>query len=74
MQVIKELKDCLFWLMMIQLIHTKNAFYQKLKLKTTTLKLMEEIYDQPMDNLIKQYEEVRKVSTGQVIITRLVVY
>ena len=27
--------------------------------------LMEEIYDQPINNLIKQYDEIRKVSTGQ---------
>ena len=35
-------------------------------MKITTLKLMEGIFcDQPVNNLIKQYDEVRKVSAGQ---------
>ena len=40
-QVIKELRDCLFLLMIIQ---QKNSSLQELKLKTTTLKLKEEIF------------------------------
>ena len=31
-------------------------------------------YDQPVNDLIKQYNEVRKISTGKVMITQLVVY
>ena len=35
-------------------------------MKITTLKLMEEnFFDQVINDLIKQYHEVRKVSTGQ---------
>ena len=35
-------------------------------MKITTLKLMEQIfYDQPINDLIRQYNEVRKVLTGQ---------
>ena len=49
--VIKELKDCLFLLMIIQqiiikfqTILLKNIFFQELKLKTTTSKLIEKIF------------------------------
>ena len=49
-----------------QLILTEDTSFQELKLKTTTSKLMEKIfYDQSITDLIKQYDEVRKVSTGQ---------
>ena len=51
MLVIKELKDYLFLIMKIQQVIIKflsilsnNIFYQGLKLKVTTLKLMEEIF------------------------------
>ena len=40
-QVIKELRDCLFLLMIMQ---QKNSSLQELKLKTTTLKPKEEIF------------------------------
>ena len=58
MQDLKELKDYLFLLMVEiittpQKIVTENIFFQELKLKTVTSRLM------------KEYEEVRKVSTGQ---------
>ena len=58
MQDLKELKDYLFLLMVgitttPRKIVTENIFFQELKLKTVTSKLM------------KEYEEVRKVSTGQ---------
>ena len=77
---IKELIDSsyqgakrLFVLMIIQqmiikslMILLKNIFFQELKLKTATLKSMEEnCYDQPINDSIKQYDEVRKISTGQ---------
>ena len=47
-------------------ILSKNTFFQEYKLKIETSKLMEEIFmvNQLMI-LIKQYNEVRKVSTGQ---------
>ena len=48
------------------MILLKNIFFQELKLKTATLKSMEEnFYDQPINDSIKQYDEVRKISTGQ---------
>ena len=50
-QVIKELKDHLFLLMIIQqvaikflMILLKNIFFQESKLKATTLKLVEEVF------------------------------
>ena len=47
------------------LILSKNIFFQELKLKIATSKLMGKIYEQPINDLVKQYDEVRKVSTGQ---------
>ena len=51
MQVMKELKDCLFLLMRIQqviskflLILSKNISFQELKLKIAMSKLVEEIF------------------------------
>ena len=51
MQVMKELKDCLFLLMRIQqviskflLILSKNISFQELKLKIAISKLVEEIF------------------------------
>ena len=50
-QVIKELKDDLFLLMIIQqvamkflMILLKNIFFEESKLKAATLKLMEEVF------------------------------
>ena len=56
-------------------ILSKNTFFQEYKLKIETSKLMEEIFmvNQLMI-LIKQYNEVRKVSTGQGDYIQLVVY
>ena len=80
MPVIKESKDCLFLLMIIQqviikflLIPSKNFFFHKLKQKITTSKFMEKIFmtNQLMtrlSNTTKLYQQ------DKVIITRLVVY
>ena len=72
MLVFKELINCLFLLINVVMInmlmkkHLINIFFQKLKLKNTTLKLMVEIFMiKPLINSIKQYDETRKISTGQ---------
>ena len=72
MLVFKELINCLLLLINVVMInmlmkkHLINIFFQKLKLKNTTLKLMVEIFMiKPLINSIKQYDETRKISTGQ---------
>ena len=48
------------------LILSKSIFFQDLKLKITISKLMEKnFYGQPINDLIKQYDDIRKISTGQ---------
>ena len=45
----------------------KKYFFQEERLKIITYWLIEDgrnFYDQPINDLIKQYDEVRKVSTG----------
>ena len=68
-QVIKALKDYFFFLMIIlmesHLILTKDTFFQELKWKIIIKIDGRNSYDQPINYLIKQYDEVRKVSTGQ---------
>ena len=67
-QVIKELKDYLFFLTEIkvelQLILTEDIFFQELKSAITTLKLMEEIF-MIKQLMIQLSNEIRKISTGQ---------
>ena len=46
--------------------HLINIFFQKLKLKNTTFFYnSRNFYDQAINDSIKQYDEVRKISTGQ---------
>ena len=66
----KELKDCLFLLMIIQqvaikflLILSKNAFFREQKLKATTLKLMEELF--MISQLMTQLNNTTKVEKYQ---------
>ena len=47
------------------LILTKDTFFQELKWKIIIEIDGRNSYDQPINYLIKQYDEVRKVSTGQ---------
>ena len=68
-QVGKELKDCLFLPIIIKkaiikflLVLIKNIFFQELKYKITISKLMIKIF---MINSIKEYDKIRKISTGQ---------
>ena len=82
MLVIKELKDFSFLLTVIvvmiielQLILTKNIFYQELKLKIATLKLMEEIF--MISQLMTQLSNTTKSEKYQqdkVMIIQQVVY
>ena len=72
MLVIKELKDCLFLLNIVQviikilLILIQDIFFQELKLKITILKLMEETFmiSQLMTQL-SNTTKFRKILTGQ---------
>ena len=43
------------------MILSKNTFFQDLKLKIDG----RNFYDQPINDSIKQYDEIRKISTGQ---------
>ena len=66
--VVKELKDYLFLLMNtvlieLQLILTEYTFLEIKKYNTNIDG--RNFYDQPINDLINQYDEVRKVSTGQ---------
>ena len=70
MRVIKELRYCLFLLkeivvvlILLQLIFTEDA---RVKIGNFNLEFDgRNFYNQPIKDLIKQYDEVRKVSTGQ---------
>ena len=72
-QVVKELKDYLFLLMMIQkviikflLIHKKKYFFSRVKIENYNIEIEgRNFYDQPINDSIKQYDEIRKISTGQ---------
>ena len=46
-------------------IHLENIFFQGLKKKITTETDGRNFYDQPINDLIKQYDEERKIPTGQ---------
>ena len=66
--VVKELKDYLFLLMNtvlieLQLILTEYTFLEIKKYNTNIDG--RNFYDQSINDLINQYDEVRKVSTGQ---------
>ena len=70
MRVDKELRDCLFLLkeivvvlILLQLIFTEDA---RVKIGNFNFEFDgRNFYNQPINDLIKQYDEVRKVSTGQ---------
>ena len=68
-QVIKVLKDYLFLLMTIpmesHLIFTRY-FLPRIEIKNYNIELDgRKFYDQPINDLIKQYDKARKISTGQ---------
>ena len=63
-QVIKALKDYLF-LLMIMLMES-HLILPRIKIKNYNIEIDgRNFYDQPTDDIIKQYDEVRKLSTGQ---------
>ena len=68
----KELRDCLFLLIEIVLVLIELAdshrryFLPRVKIENCNIEIGgRHFYDQPINDLIKQYDEVRKVSTGQ---------
>ena len=47
-------------------IHIENTFFQGLKLKNYNIEIDERyFYDQSINDLIKQYDEIKKISSGQ---------
>ena len=53
----------------------RKYFIPGLKIKNDKIEFDgKNFYEQPINDLIKQYDEVRKISIGQVMITQLVVY
>ena len=61
MLVIKELKDCLF-----SADSHRRYFLPRVKIENYNIEIDgRNFYDQPINDSIKQYDEVRKVSTGQ---------
>ena len=52
----------------------KKYFLPRVKIDNYNIEIDgRNFYDQPINDLIKQYDEVRKISTGKVMITQLVV-
>ena len=48
------------------LILSKNNFFQEFKIENCNIEIDgRNFYDQPINDLIKQYDEIRKISTGQ---------
>ena len=71
-QVVKELKDCLFLFMIIQQVIIKfllilsQNISPRVKIENYNIEIDgRNFYDQPINESIKQYDEVRKASTGQ---------
>ena len=72
-QVTKETKDCLFLLIIIQkviikflLILLKNIFKRIKRIENYNVEIDgRNFYEQSINDSIKQYDESRKMSTGQ---------
>ena len=71
-QVIKEPKDSLSLLMIIQQVITsfcwffQKTFFPRVKIENYNIEINGiNFYDQPINDLIKQCNKVTKVSTGQ---------
>ena len=71
-QFIKESKDCLLLLMIIQqvfikfLLIFKKYFHPRAKIENYNIQIDgKNFYDQPINDSMKQYDEIRKISTGQ---------
>ena len=58
--------DIVVVLIELQLILTEDAsFQERVKIENCNIEIDGRNYDQPIDDVIKQYDKVRKVSTGQ---------
>ena len=70
-QVIKESKECLFLLIIsnnqVSIDSSKKYFLPRvIKIENYNIDIDgRNFYDQPINDSIKQYNEVRKISTGQ---------
>ena len=71
-QFIKESKDCLLLLMIIQqvfikfLLIFKKYFHPRAKIENYNTQIDgKNFYDQPINDSMKQYDEIRKMSTGK---------
>ena len=75
--VVKDLEDFLFLLMIMlmksHLILTKICFLPRIKIKNYSIEI-DGIYDQAINDIIKQYNKVRKYQQDKVKITQLIVY
>ena len=50
----------------LQLILTENIFFPRVKTENCNIEIDgRNFYDQPINDSIKQYDEIRKISTGQ---------
>ena len=69
MLVFKELTDCLFLHVVINVTNKdsyRKYFLRNPKIKNYNIEIDgRNFYDQSINDLIKQYDEVRKISTGQ---------
>ena len=73
MLVIKKLRDCLFSLIeIIVVLHRVTAdshrryLLPRVEIKSYNIKIdLRNFFDQSINDLINQYDEVRKISTGQ---------
>ena len=68
MLVFKVLINCLF--LLLQVVANENSykkyFFPRLKTKNYSIEIDgRNFYDQSINDLIKQYDETRKISTGQ---------
>ena len=69
----KELKGCLFLLVIMQkviikflLILIKKCFLPRVKIENYNIKIDGRIFcDQPINDSFKQHDEIRKISTGK---------
>ena len=80
MLVIKELRDCLFSLdrggaNRVPADSHRRYFHPRVTIKKYNIEIDGRNFsDQPINDAIKEYDEVKKVSSGKVMITQLVVY
>ena len=80
MLVIKELRDCLFSLdrggaNRVTADSHRRYFHPRVTIKKYNIEIDGRNFsDQPNNDVIKEYDELKKVSSGKVMITQLVVY